>query len=306
MTMQRINQNNGRLQRALSVSLSILAIGMFSFAISLGDSPEPDSSERKDILLNCCEADIGDLQFSGGPPNERTGAPGEQTCVDFCHSTNALNTPGGTLTLSGPASYNPGDTINIAIDRERVGQKRWGFEITVLDGSNNPVGELLLVDNVRTQKSTALNNREYIKHTSSGTDFGVADVAPGWAVLWVAPSVGAGTVTFYSASNAANFDGSTSGDYIRTQNFSVSDATAPACCDIAGDADNSGSVTIGDVTFLIGYIFSGGSSPICCEKGDADGSGSITIGDVTHLIGFIFSGGAAPICGQDGLNCGTS
>ncbi|MBN4076152.1 hypothetical protein JYT16_00380 [Gemmatimonas aurantiaca] len=77
----------------------------------------------------------------------------------------------------------------------------------------------------------------------------------------------------------------------------------PMCCDVAGDADNAGSVTIGDVTFTIAYIFSGGSAPSCCEEGDADGSGAITIGDVTYLIAFIFSGGSAPICGPTGMSC---
>ncbi|HSH00231.1 MAG TPA: dockerin type I domain-containing protein [candidate division Zixibacteria bacterium] len=75
------------------------------------------------------------------------------------------------------------------------------------------------------------------------------------------------------------------------------------CCDVAGDADNSGSVNIADVTALIGYIFSGGAAPGCCEEGDADGSGSVNIADATYLIGRIFSGGAAPTCGPAGMGC---
>ncbi len=77
------------------------------------------------------------------------------------------------------------------------------------------------------------------------------------------------------------------------------------CCDTAGDANNSGSLSIGDVTFLIARIFSGGPAPDCCEEGDADGSGSITIGDATYLITRIFAGGAAPICGPTGMTCST-
>lgn len=72
---------------------------------------------------------------------------------------------------------------------------------------------------------------------------------------------------------------------------------ADVCCDIPGDADNSGSVTIGDVTYVIARIFSGGSAPVCCEEGDADGSGGINIGDVTYLIAYIFSSGPEPVCG---------
>lgn len=75
------------------------------------------------------------------------------------------------------------------------------------------------------------------------------------------------------------------------------------CCDTAGDADNSGSVNIADVTFLIARIFTGGPAPACCEEGDADGNGAITIGDVTYLIARIFGGGPAPICGPTGMSC---
>lgn len=76
-----------------------------------------------------------------------------------------------------------------------------------------------------------------------------------------------------------------------------------ACCVVAGDADGSGAINIGDVTYLITYIFGGGLPPGCCEEGDADGSGSINIGDVTYLIARIFSGGPAPVCGPAGMTC---
>ncbi|HSG98825.1 MAG TPA: glycosyl hydrolase [candidate division Zixibacteria bacterium] len=75
------------------------------------------------------------------------------------------------------------------------------------------------------------------------------------------------------------------------------------CCDLAGDTDNSGSVNIADVTHLLGYIFSGGAAPECCEEGDADGAGSVNIGDATYLIARIFSGGASPACGPTGMSC---
>jgi hypothetical protein len=65
---------------------------------------------------------------------------------------------------------------------------------------------------------------------------------------------------------------------------------------VRGDADGSGSLTIGDVTFLIARIFSGGAAPVPAEAGDADCNGSLTIADVTFLIAFIFSGGGAPGC----------
>ncbi|MBN4076605.1 hypothetical protein JYT16_02685, partial [Gemmatimonas aurantiaca] len=82
-----------------------------------------------------------------------------------------------------------------------------------------------------------------------------------------------------------------------------SGAVCPSCCVDAGNADNSTStpetntlVNIGDVTYLIAYIFLAAQSPYCLDQADADGNGSVSIGDVTYLISYIFSGGVAPIC----------
>ncbi len=83
----------------------------------------------------------------------------------------------------------------------------------------------------------------------------------------------------------------------------VNDPLNICCCDLAGDANNSGSVNIADVTFLIARIFAGGAAPPCCEEGDADGSGGVNIADVTFLIARIFAGGPAPSCGPAGMGC---
>ncbi len=78
-------------------------------------------------------------------------------------------------------------------------------------------------------------------------------------------------------------------------------ATMSGCCDLPGDADNSGSSNIADVTYLIARIFSAGPAPICADEGDADSSNSVNIADVTYLIARIFSAGPAPSCGTTGL-----
>lgn len=65
---------------------------------------------------------------------------------------------------------------------------------------------------------------------------------------------------------------------------------------ICGDANRDGSVSISDVTYLLEYMFGGGSAPDLPVVGDPDGSGSITIADVTYLIARIFSGGLPPVC----------
>ncbi|HSH00651.1 MAG TPA: MopE-related protein [candidate division Zixibacteria bacterium] len=64
------------------------------------------------------------------------------------------------------------------------------------------------------------------------------------------------------------------------------------------DLNNDGSVAnIGDVVFLIQYIFAGGGTPAPLAIADMNGlSDGVNIADVIHLLNFIFSGGPAPSC----------
>lgn len=57
---------------------------------------------------------------------------------------------------------------------------------------------------------------------------------------------------------------------------------------VCGNADHQGTVDIGDLTHLIGYLFQSGVSPIPMEAGDVDCVEGIDIGDLTCLIDFLF------------------
>lgn len=63
---------------------------------------------------------------------------------------------------------------------------------------------------------------------------------------------------------------------------------------VCGDADSDGSINVGDVVFLVQYIFGGGPAPVPLIAGDADSDGSINIADAVFLINYIFSHGSAP------------
>ncbi|MBM3242616.1 T9SS type A sorting domain-containing protein [Candidatus Poribacteria bacterium] len=154
------------------------------------------------------------LAFAGGPPDGYTGAPGESTCVD-CHSSFPVNSGPGILSLSGvPSVYTPGSEYQITVNLSQTGQKRWGFELTVLDAGNNKAGTITVTDSTHTQKSAP--GREYIKHKSVGTYAGTPDASPGWTFNWTAPGTDIGPVRFYAAGNAANNNSATSGDFIYT------------------------------------------------------------------------------------------
>ncbi len=63
---------------------------------------------------------------------------------------------------------------------------------------------------------------------------------------------------------------------------------------LCGDADATGAVNIGDVVYLVAYIFTGGPAPEPLAAADVDCDGAITIADAVYLIEYIFTHGAAP------------
>jgi uncharacterized repeat protein (TIGR01451 family) len=102
---------------------------------------------------------------------------------------------------------------------------RWGFELTVLDTSDEKAGTLQTLDGFTQIIDNAGPGgaRQYIEHTSAGTFVGQPNGAS-WTFNWIAPATDIGTVTFYAAGNQANNDGNTSGDNI----YKTFVAAAPA------------------------------------------------------------------------------
>jgi hypothetical protein len=64
----------------------------------------------------------------------------------------------------------------------------------------------------------------------------------------------------------------------------------------AGDANGDGLTNVGDVVFVINYVFRGGPAPDPVEAGDANCDDAVNIGDAVSLISYIFGGGPAPNC----------
>jgi len=61
---------------------------------------------------------------------------------------------------------------------------------------------------------------------------------------------------------------------------------------IGGD----GVVDLGDLLFIINYLYKGGPEPDPYSEGDADCSGIIDLGDVLTLINYLYKGGPVPRC----------
>ncbi len=67
------------------------------------------------------------------------------------------------------------------------------------------------------------------------------------------------------------------------------------CTDVTcGDSNGDDAINIGDVVWIVNYIFKEGpvSDPLCVS--DANGDGPINIGDVVHLVNYIFKEGPEP------------
>ncbi len=152
------------------------------------------------------------MAYSSGPPDGKTGAPGESNCTD-CHSTFPVNSGNGTLTISGPAQYSPNTTYAITVQLSDQGQSRWGFEFTPLT-----FGTVTITDPTNTQQSSS-NGKFYVKHRSAGTFAGTQDGPVSWSFNWTAPANPPDSIIFYAAGNASNNNGNNSGDYIYTASF---------------------------------------------------------------------------------------
>ena len=65
---------------------------------------------------------------------------------------------------------------------------------------------------------------------------------------------------------------------------------------ITGDANSGGVIEIGDIVYLITYLYKNGPAPIPLQAGDASCNGVVDVGDVIYLINYLFKGGSAPGC----------
>jgi hypothetical protein len=66
----------------------------------------------------------------------------------------------------------------------------------------------------------------------------------------------------------------------------------PAKC---GDVNNDGVVDVGDVVYMINYLFKGGPAPKPTNcVGDVNNDNVVDVGDVVYLINYLFKGGVAP------------
>jgi uncharacterized protein (TIGR03437 family) len=173
------------------------------------------------------------LAYIADPPPRNTGAPGEDpaACAQ-CHNGANNPTSGSGFEVDFPngLTYTPGTTQRLKVRLTTTLSSDGGFQFSVrpVSNVNQQAGNLVPVDG-RTILSCQSGELppcanpgapvQFISHFIAGTQ---------WEFDWVTPATSVGNVRVYVAANAANGNGSSSGDRIFLRNFTLTPAvTAP-------------------------------------------------------------------------------
>ncbi len=197
----------------------------------------------------------------------RTGSPGENTCVNSCHNTFALNSGSGSITLGSTNmtgwQYVPGTTYHMTVTVALSTSNLFGFGVECLTSAGANAGTLTVTNSAQTQAKNATvngNSRKNIVHQQDG---GVGTGSKTFAFDWVAPATNIGNVTFYFAGNASNGQDDEAGDRIYTGSRVISPAITTGVEDVAWGTDE---VVIGPVPFdhtcNVSYTTTGGEVSI--------------------------------------------
>jgi hypothetical protein len=65
---------------------------------------------------------------------------------------------------------------------------------------------------------------------------------------------------------------------------------------IYGDANGDGLIDVGDVVYLVSYLYKGGPAPDPLWVGDCNCDGTTNVGDVVYLVAYLYRGGDPPGC----------
>jgi len=169
---------------------------------------------------------------AAGPDPRHTGAPGDDPlacATSGCHTGTPINGGGGNVALNfqNGLTYTPGvqQTFSLVVTDSKA--KAYGFQMTARLESNLSNGQagdftagsqqLVLCDNgsLKGSKGCAQNSPvQFIEHSAPFSSNTIS-------ITWTPPGSNMGNVRIYVAANAANHDGTSSGDHIYTANYTL-------------------------------------------------------------------------------------
>ena len=155
----------------------------------------------------------------GGFDGSNTDAGVARTCAESgCHSSFAVNSGTGSVSVSVPSAVQPGQTVPVTVTVVNTtapapgASRRQGFEVAFKGANGQTAGAATITDAANTRLTFGAD--QTVTHRVPGTQ------QTSWTFNWTAPTSPA-TVTFTSAGNAANGDGGSANDYIYTTRRTV-------------------------------------------------------------------------------------
>ncbi len=177
------------------------------------------------LLVGAFVLFTAESEYSSGSPGNRTGSPGDNGAnCSQCHSSSVQNAEDWiSFDENLVNGYVPGETYTITLNPVYASANKFGFEMGVEDANNTIQGDWTSLDN----RTALISFSHTITHTTAG-NVPTGSGSTQWTMEWTAPEESAGDLTFYAAINAANGNGTTTGDHIFLTQKTVSPATAIA------------------------------------------------------------------------------
>lgn len=257
--------------------------------------------------------------YAAGPDPRHTAAPGDDpaACTSSgCHVGTALNAGGGNVVVNFPngLTYTPGVQQTFTIVITDSAAKVYGFQMTARLESNlanGQAGDFTAGTGQIVICAAELGSAPIIKPkagcpASSPVQFIEHYLAPfntnTIRVNWTPPSTNVGNIHIYVAANAANGNGTESGDHIYTANYVLAPPgctnSTPEITAVVSASGFNANAGLASGTWLEIY----GNNLSCSRRGweGADFKGSeaptsldgvsVTIGGVPAYVDFISSG----------------
>jgi hypothetical protein len=101
-------------------------------------------------------------------------------------------------------------------------------------------------------------------------------------------------VSFYMTPGGNSFLSDNDGDLAP---FRYHQGDLTAWWSVPGDANGDSVVNVGDITYLVTFLYRMGPQPCMPEGGDANGDCNVNVGDVTYLVTYLYRDGPAPLQG---------
>ena len=66
------------------------------------------------------------------------------------------------------------------------------------------------------------------------------------------------------------------------------------CTYLCGDANGDREINVGDVVYVVNYLYRSGPPPVPIPAGDANEDGTVDVGDIVYLVNYLYRGGPPP------------